>query len=157
MMPELTITEYDRPNMRAEAAAIRMMADAFDPQFGEAWSGQQLSAFTSLSGVRLSLAQVDATYLGFTLARHVADEAELLLLAVAKSWQKKGVGAQLVNHVMVSARLSGVKSLHLEVRSNNPAIYFYDKMGFENVHRRPAYYKGYDGKTYDALSYRVDV
>lgn len=157
MMPQLTLTNYLRPDHRAEAAAMAIMADAFDPRFGEAWSARQLSSFTSLPGVVLIIAQVDAAYMGFALMRHVSDEAELMLIAVGNAWRKRGIGQALLENCISFARKGGIKRIHLEVRANNPAVDFYSSAGFENNHRRPAYYRGNDGTSYDALSYYLDI
>lgn len=129
-----------------------VMNSAFDARFGEAWTAQQLGGFMSLPGVRLSLARIDGAYLGFALSRQILDDAELLLLATDTRWQKRGVGSALLNDFVTTARKSHIATLHLEVRDNNPAIEFYFRYGFENVHRRPAYYKGKDGTLHDALS-----
>jgi len=157
MIPDIPVKRFDRPDARAEALAVAIMSDAFDPYYGEAWTPQQLSAFTLLPGVNLSIAQLDGATLGFALTRQVVDEVELMLLAVARSWQGKGIGKLLVNHCIAAARRNGGKILHLEVRANNSAISFYDSLGFEYVHRRPSYYKGTDGATFDALSYRLEI
>jgi [ribosomal protein S18]-alanine N-acetyltransferase len=157
MLPSLTISTYDRSDLRAETIAVAIMGDAFDPRYGEAWTTQQLSSFTYLSGVTLNLAQIDNCFMGFSLTRTVADEMELLLLAVSPQWQGRGVGKKLLESCISHARLEKISYIFLEVRENNDAIYFYETMGFEHIHRRPSYYKGSDGKTYDALSYRIDL
>ena len=153
----IEIVSVDRPDHRAEAIAVSIMQSAFQAAYGEAWTAAQLTGFMSLPGVRLSLARIDMAWLGFALSRQVADEAELLLLAAARNWHNRGVGGRLLRDVIGFARKSGVKTLHLEVRENNPAIDFYYHFGFECVHRRPAYYRGHDGTCYEALSFRLIV
>lgn len=157
MMSRLAITTYRRPDARAEAAAMAIMEDAFDPRFGEAWNGRQLSGFTVLPGVSLAIGGIDAAFMGFTLTRTVSDEAELMLLAVGSEWRGRGIGKAMLDDCLASARKSGIKKLHLEVRANNPAVKLYSNAGFENIHRRPAYYKGSDGTAYDALSFQIDL
>lgn len=151
----LRIEHYSRPDHRAEAAATTIMNSAFDPTFGEAWTAAQLAGFMSLPGVTLSLARLDGASLGFSLCRHILDEAELLLIATERRWQNRGVGDALLNDCIRFARKSRIETLHLEVRSNNRAIEFYSRHGFEQVHRRPAYYRGSDGTYYDALSFTL--
>lgn len=153
----LRIEEFDRPNHRAEAAAMAVMTSAFDPRYGEAWTASQLAGFMSLPGVSLLLAQLDQATLGFALTRHVADEAELLLIAVDPKWRDRGVGAKLLKNCIIRARKSNVTLLHIEVRENNRAINFYKRAGFEHIHRRPSYYKGVDGTCYDALSLSLEL
>lgn len=151
------IASFDRPDHRAEALAMSVMNTAFDPRYGEAWTGQQLAGFMSLPGVRLAIARIDGACLGFSLSRQVLDEAELLLIATDPKWQKRGVGGVLLADFVGHARKSRMVTLHLEVRDNNPAIAFYSRFGFEQVHRRPSYYKGHDGIFYDALSFMLTI
>lgn len=153
----VTIRSYDRPDHRAEASAMQVMKAAFDPRFGEAWSASQLAGFMSLPGVTLMLAQLDQATLGFALVRHVVDEAELLLIAVDPMWRNKAIGALLLQTCIIKARKEGMSALHIEVRENNRAIDFYLRAGFEEIHRRPSYYKGIDGTCYDALSFSLEL
>lgn len=153
----VVIKDFDRPDHRAEACAMSVMTAAFDPRYGEAWTASQLAGFMSLPGVTLSLAQLDQATLGFALSRHVLDEAELLLIAVDPKWRNRGVGGILLKNCIIKARKSNVMSLHLEMRDNNQAAHFYLRAGFEQMHRRPAYYKGKDGTFYDALSFRLSI
>lgn len=157
MSVALHINSHMRPDVRAESVALAIMEEAFDPRFGEAWTARQLTGFTCLPGVRLDIARLGGADIGFALTRLVLDETELLLLAVRPGWRGRGVGRHLVQNCLDAARRSGALSVHLEVRANNPAVQFYDSLGFENVHTRPNYYRGDDGTTYDALSYRIDT
>lgn len=151
----IEIVAYDRPDHRAEAVAVAIMERAFNPAFGEAWSAAQLAGFMSMPGVRLAVARLERAHLGFSLCRQVLDEAELLLIATDPMWQNRGVGSALLKDVIRFARKSGVTTLHLEVRDNNPAMELYARHGFENVHRRISYYRGANGNSYDALSFRL--
>ena len=63
-------------------AVMAVMDDSFDPRFGEAWTASQCAGLLPMPGVWLTLAREDDAVVGFALARVVADEAELLLLAV---------------------------------------------------------------------------
>jgi [ribosomal protein S18]-alanine N-acetyltransferase len=153
----IQIISFDRPDHRGEALAMTVMNAAFDPRYGEAWTAQQLAGLMSLPGVRLALARIEGACLGFSLSRQVIDEAELLLIATEPKWQNRGVGKVLLTDFVSHSRKSRMATLHLEVRDNNPAIEFYLQNGFEQVHRRPSYYKGRDGVFYDALSFMLTM
>ncbi len=153
----LRIISYTYPDHRAEAAASDIMQSAFSPAYGEAWTPAQLASFMTLPGVRLSFACLENAHLGFALTRQVLDEAELMLIATDPRWQNRGVGQCLLQDCVNYARKSRISAIHLEVRCNNQAIEFYLRNGFEQVHRRPAYYKGDDGTYYDALSFRLTL
>jgi len=134
-------------------AVMAVMASAFDPRFGEGWTRSQCAGILPLSGVLLTLAQdEDGEAVGFSLLRTVADEAELLLLAVAPGAQRRGIGASLLRHFIDHGRRNGVVRLHLEVRDGNPAIAMYQAFGFNTEGRRPKYYSGLDGSHHDALT-----
>jgi ribosomal-protein-alanine N-acetyltransferase len=134
-------------------AVMDVMASAFDARFGEGWTRSQCAGILPLSGVLLMLAEdPDGSVCGFSLLRTVADEAELLLLAVAPKAQRRGVGGSLLDHFIEHGRRSGIRRLHLEVRDGNPAVAMYQAYGFTAVGRRPKYYSGTDGSQHDALT-----
>lgn len=131
---------------------MTVMDAAFDPVFGEAWTVSQCAGLLPLPGVWLTVARADDRPVGFALARAIADEAELLLLAVHPDAQRRGVAKSLLNHFFSSAGTRGADHLHLEVRDGNEAIKLYTGFGFSVVGRRRNYYSGRNGEKYDALS-----
>lgn len=134
------------------AAVMAVMEDSFDPRFGEAWTASQLAGLLPLPGVWLILAWRDDQVVGFALNRAVAGEAELLLLAVRSQDQGCGIGKTLLEQFMDSARSRGATLFHLEVRDGNHAVTLYERAGFRLVGRRPNYYAGVDGQSFDALT-----
>jgi ribosomal-protein-alanine N-acetyltransferase len=138
---------------RDVATLDALMSAAFDPRFGEAWTRSQCLGVLALPGVRLTLAIIDDVPAGFAMARGVLDEAELLLLAVAPAFRRKGVGAALLRGVIAEAQGAGVTRLHLEVRASNSAVRLYTAHGFEQVGVRSRYYRGRDGQAHDAHTY----
>lgn len=131
---------------------MTVMNKAFDPRHGEAWTAAQCAGALSLPGSMLMLARDGGRTLGFGLARSVVDEAELLLIAVRPDGQRRGVGKKLIGQIIDELAAIGVKSLHLEVRSDNPALAFYSRLGFEKVGQRRNYYRGIDGELTDAVT-----
>ena len=130
-----------------------VMASAFDPGFGESWTRSQCAGILPLSGVELVLARNEEGEVhGFALLRTVADESELLLLAVSRQAQRRGVGGALLDHFIELGRRNGVRRLHLEVRDGNPAVAMYQSFGFKPEGRRRKYYTGQDGSQHDALT-----
>ena len=134
-------------------AVMDVMTSAFDSGYGEGWTRSQCAGILPLSGVMLMLARDrGGAVQGFSLLRTVADEAELLLLAVAPAARRRGVGGALLDHFIEHGRRSGVRRLHLEVRDGNPAVAMYQAFGFKAEGRRPKYYSGQDGSQHDALT-----
>lgn len=135
-------------------AVIAVMEAAFGTKYGEAWTRSQCAGILPMTGVSLMLARDPRTgeALGFSLSRSVADEAELLLLAVLPSHHRQGIGARLLDQFMGRARARGAARVHLEVRDGNPAVAMYRAAGFSPVGRRRNYYQASDGCHYDALT-----
>lgn len=133
-------------------AVMQVMGESFDSAYGEAWTGPQCAGLLPMPGVWLTLAKIGRDVVGFALGRVVAGEAELLLLAVSKGAQRRGVGGALLERFVSIAKRRGAARLHLEVRSGNPALSLYRNAGFDEVGRRRNYYHGAGGELFDALT-----
>lgn len=138
------------------AEAMPVMARAFEPQFGEAWTTSQCTGVLAMPGAQLLIARAPDP-VGFALIRTVIDEAELMLLAVAPELREQGIGRALLQNSIDLVTASGVTSYFLEVRSDNPAIILYQNLGFSQVGVRRDYYRGLDGHHRDALTYRLSL
>lgn len=137
---------------------MAIMATAFDPVFGEGWSRSQCAGILPLSGVILTLARDDLGQpRGFALQRTIAGESELLLLAVHRAAQRSGIGGRLLDRFVDTSRVSGATRLHLEVRDGNPATAMYQSFGFAPEGRRSNYYRGTDGRLFDAVTMMLDL
>jgi [ribosomal protein S18]-alanine N-acetyltransferase len=140
------------------AEVMRIMDSAFEPRFGEAWTALQCAGILPMPGVMLKLARSqDGVGAGFALFRTVADESELLLLAVHPEQRRRGVGSRLLQDVIASVREAGASKVHLEVRENNPAVHLYRAAAFDAVGRRRNYYSGSDGSLFDAITFARSV
>jgi len=133
-------------------SVMTVMDDSFDARFGEAWTASQCAGLLAMPGVWLTLARDADAVIGFSLARAVADEAELLLLAVRPAMQGRGVGKMLLERFTEAAGERGASRLHLEVREGNHALSLYERASFTLVGRRRNYYSGHAGQTYHALT-----
>ena len=142
---------------RDVALVDTLMTAAFDPRYGEAWTRNQCQGVLAMPGVRLTLASVDDRPAGFAMVRSVADEAELLLLAVDPACRRRGIGKALLRAVIAEAQAGGIADLHLEVRADNEAVKLYAGQGFAKVGERRGYYRGKTGQVFDAHTYRRAV
>lgn len=142
---------------RDVAIVDSLMTAAFDPQYGEAWTRNQCMGVLAMPGVRLTLASIDDRPAGFAMVRSVADEAELLLLAVDPACRRRGIASALLRAVIAEAQATGVTDLHLEVRAGNAAVKLYTAQGFAKVGERRGYYRGKTGQVFDAHTYRRAV
>jgi ribosomal-protein-alanine N-acetyltransferase len=130
------------------------MGDAFEPEFGEAWTEAQCAGILGLPGSWLLIARAGDDPAGFAMLRKVAEEAELLLIAVRKRYRRQGIASALLDQATEQALAAGIDTLHLEVREGNPAMDLYLGAGFVQVGTRRAYYRGRTGKVFDALTFR---
>lgn len=153
--PQLVPCRVDPGDARDLDQVIQVMQSAFDPSFGEAWTRSQCAGILPMSGVSLYVARDPDSEeaIGFSLQRVIADEAELLLLAVAPSWRGRGIGRSLLGQFVDDARSRGAHRLHLEVRDGNPAIRMYRLAGFDLAGRRSKYYHGAGDQLFDALTF----
>jgi ribosomal protein S18 acetylase RimI-like enzyme len=80
---------------------------------------------------------------GFAIMEFYDEHAHLSLLAVQSGYQRLGVGRQLVEWLEASARIAGTFTVQLELRANNDgARRFYERLGYQEVGRKAAYYGG---------------
>ena len=135
-------------------SVMRVMDSAFGDRFGEAWTRSQLGGILPMAGVSLIIAREPDTgdTIGFSLFRTVADESELLLIAVNPSSHRRGIGRMLLDDFMDRARNDGISRVHLEVRDGNSAVGLYRHAGFSPVGRRRNYYHAPDGRRFDAVT-----
>jgi [ribosomal protein S18]-alanine N-acetyltransferase len=141
-----TASKYDVESI------MPVMASAFDPGFGEAWTADQCRGVLTLPGSTLAIAYDNDHLVGFALWRWVLDEAELLLIATDPDVQQSGIGTALLNQVIDCAKQSDILRLHVEVRSDNPALSFYRTRKFEQNGIRDQYYRRTDGGPTDAIT-----
>lgn len=136
---------------------MTVMAEAFDPAFGEAWTRRQVEDALLIGNCTYGLALQQAEPAGFYLARTGYEETELLLLAVRPKWRRKGIGLQLLNDLESAARAESMGRLLLEMREGNPAEVLYRQFGFTPIGRRDNYYRLADGTRGHAVTFAKTI
>ncbi|WP_417317300.1 ribosomal protein S18-alanine N-acetyltransferase [Emcibacter sp.] len=141
--------------MEGEAAGL--LAEIHDRGFADgperSWSENEFSTLLDMPGSFALVLLVRDLPAGFVLVRRVADEAEILTLAVLPEVRRQGRAAGLLAYVQNMLRKDyGIEKVFLEVRADNaPALALYRKCGFQEVgHRRNYYSVDGDGSA-DAL------
>ena len=88
-------------------------------------------------------AEHDKDVIGFILGMSPAPhQARVLILAVEERYRRKNIGSILLNAFINACIVKGVRLVTLEVRtSNEDAIKFYSRYGFNIVNMIPDYYK----------------
>jgi ribosomal-protein-alanine N-acetyltransferase len=108
--------------------------------FPDPWDAPAILALLATPG---TFAYVEPD--GFVMARVVADEAEILTLAVAPNARGRGLGRILMQAAAAHAQDQGAQTLFLEVGTENPpALALYTGLGFAKVGARKGYYSGRD-------------
>jgi len=89
---------------------------------------------------------------GFAIMELGDERAHLVLLAVRPSHRRLGIGQRMLDWLLESARVAGMASVHLELRSANEAARrFYRAMGFYETVLVPGYYRSGEGRKEGAL------
>jgi ribosomal-protein-alanine N-acetyltransferase len=92
-----------------------------------------------------------AEQVGHGVIQVIIDEAHLLNITVRPQSQGKGLGLQLLEHLMQRAVQLKAGECFLEVRASNQSAYrLYERYGFNEIGRRRDYYPAPGGRE-DAL------
>ena len=139
------------------ASIMPIMDDAFNPAFGEAWTAAQCLSALAMPDCRLLIDKTDNIVAGFAMSRWVLDMEELLMIGVAKTWQRQNIGSKLITAIIEHAKNNHRIKLFLEVRDGNIAHDFYLASGFEPIGRRKQYYRGSNGIRPDAVTMAMNL
>ena len=124
------------------ASHIDAIAELEKVCFNDPWS---INSISSELNNRLSLWVVaieDGRLAGYVGSQSVMGWADMMNIAVAPDFRRRGVASALIEELIMRLKDNKVNCLTLEVRaSNEPAIALYQKHGFEQVGRRPNYYR----------------
>ncbi len=132
---------------------MAVMQSAFDPAYGEAWTRRQVEDALLIGNCYFRIAVILDQPAGFTLSRYGFEEEELLLIAVAPDFRRRGIGEGLLQDCKAEAKARGAKQLLLEMRSDNPAAELYRRNGFVQIGTRKNYYRTSEGTRLDALTF----
>ncbi len=140
---------------RSEAEAL---AEIHAAAFGHAWSGEEFAALLADRGVFAVGLRRGRRLAGFVLVRVVADEAEILTIAVRKALRGRGYGRMLMDEALRRLHRAGASRCFLEVdRGNAAAVALYRSLGFAVAGERRNYYSGSAPGGGTALVMRVQL
>lgn len=140
-----------------DAVAFRLMqADDLDSvvvleqkAFSHPWT-RALYA-DALTSYECWMMYVGQQHVGHGVISQIVDEAHLLNIAIDVAQQGKGLGLQLLEHLMQRASQRGCVECFLELRASNLSAYgLYERFGFNEIGRRRDYYPTAEGHE-DAL------
>lgn len=127
-----------RQSHREDAGALEALESRCE---GAAKWGESGYQDVGANGITGWVALRGSALLGFALIRPVADEMEILNLAVDPGARRQGIAHRLIARAIEEVRRAGIKRVYLEVReSNSGARAFYSSVGFAEQGRRKSYY-----------------
>jgi ribosomal-protein-alanine N-acetyltransferase len=133
----------------AKVFAVRQISDLSAllriefASFSRPWTPAMFQqAFADPHTIVLAVRDTDDTIAGFVVGRVVADELEILIVAVDPDRRRQGMGQRLVLAILDLGREQGARAASLEVRrSNRAARRLYERLGFQREAVRQAYYQ----------------
>lgn len=126
---------------RMELSDVEAVYQLSCENFSEPWSFTSIEKEVSNSVATYFVADLKGEIVGFGGIWHVLDEGEIINIAVAKKYQRTGIGRTLLNQMMTCAQKKKLSVIHLEVRaSNEGAKCLYTAQGFKQIAIRKAYY-----------------
>jgi ribosomal-protein-alanine N-acetyltransferase len=98
-------------------------------------------------GYNCWVATLEEAIIGYGIVMLAAGEAHVLNLCVSPSFQGRGIGRKLLQHLSRRAQMANIDMILLEVRrSNQTAIDLYHSEGFHELGVRKNYYPGDQGR-----------
>ncbi|HET7025132.1 MAG TPA: ribosomal protein S18-alanine N-acetyltransferase [Gemmatimonadales bacterium] len=128
-----------RPATSADAPALAALERA---AFADPWSAASLREVLAADSSFGFVAEDGGAVVGYGLGRIIADDGEILNLAVAEEHRHRGVGRSLLGSMLARFDTGPVRQVFLEVREGNlAAVTLYRGAGFVQVGRRAEYYR----------------
>lgn len=152
---------FARPEPLLSTASPRdavSLATLHAASFNRGWSEHEFEQLLTDRSVIADRATSGRTNVGFILSRRAADEAEILSVAVARSWQGRGLARRMLDQHLRRLAGLGLHAVFLEVDGDNqPARRLYARAGFREVGRRPGYYAQPGRPATGAMVLRRDI
>ena len=145
---------------RSEA---EVLAEIHAVAFAHTWSAEDFAALLAdrgvfAVGIRRQTLLSGPRLVGFVLVRVVADEAEILTIAVRPVYRRRGYGRMLMDEALRRLARAGASACFLEVdRGNTAAVVLYRALGFQIAGERRNYYQSDSPSDGTALVMRVQL
>lgn len=105
------------------------------------WTPQRVRECIRHPDYVVLVARVQRQLVGFAIMHYLDHHAHLCLLGIEPDYQRRGIGRRLVAWLEKSARVAGIFTVILEVRtSNDSAIRFYRRLGYSEDRLFRGYY-----------------
>lgn len=110
--------------------------------FCDPWSERSIASEVENPLSLWLVAVQDGRAAGYVGSQTVLGETDMMNVAVHPESRRQGIAEALIQELICRLRERGSRCLTLEVRQSNLAArYLYEKMGFQQVGKRPGYYR----------------
>ena len=104
-------------------------------------SSNLLNSTLDSSNYYYFVAILDDSVVGYLAVEYMVDHLDILSIAVFKEHRRKNIAHSLIENFIEMCKKIDINDIFLEVRvSNESAISFYEKEGFEKISCRKNYY-----------------
>lgn len=140
MIADITV----RLATRADATDIAAMSrDYIEHGLPWSWTANRVAGAIRDRDTNVAVVGKRGAIAAFGIMSYLNDEAHLLLLAVRRSSQRRGIGSAIVIWLEEVARTAGAKRILVECRKDNSAARdFYCEHGFHELHLVTGMYRG---------------
>ncbi|MFQ5660608.1 MAG: ribosomal protein S18-alanine N-acetyltransferase [Gammaproteobacteria bacterium] len=120
-----------------------MSRDLVEQGLGWSWRSSRIVRHIRSAESIVLVARSHGQIIGFAIMHFGEEEAHLDLLAVKPTYQRTGIGRQLIEWLEKSALVAGISIIYLEVRAKNrEARMFYERLGYRRIRQVQGYYSG---------------
>ncbi len=156
--PLVTTSPVDVEITTVDAHMAVVIAQMHAQAFARPWGEEELASLMAANGAVTLMAKAHDQPNGFVLARKVADEAEIITIAVNRQSRRRHIADRLLQDLITRLQHENIKKIFLEVGENNfAARKLYEKAGFSACGVRKAYYTGNDGQKEDAITMALQL
>ena len=127
-----------RPSTQADASFALQVRESTMRKYVEqtwgAWDAQEARGQIQedITLMRSQVIELDGTPIGLMRIDEGPEHLDLDQIFIASEYQRQGIGRFLIKQLIERSRASG-KPLRLWVLRVNPAVHFYERMGFEVI------------------------
>jgi ribosomal protein S18 acetylase RimI-like enzyme len=127
-----------------DARAIALMSrDLIETGLGWSYPPSRIGRVIADPDSTVLVACDERQLAGFGVMAFGDERAHLVLLAVRRAQQRRGIGRRLLEWLLESATVAGIEAVELELRAANDAAHaFYRAMGFVEMGLVDGYYGG---------------
>ena len=144
----ITDTSVRLATPRDAAAIAAMSREQIEHGLGWSWTESRVQRSIRDPDTNVAVVREGGVLVAFGIMSYRDDAAHLLLFAVRRSQQRRGIGSTVLHWLEAVARESGAQRIHVECRRDNDAARnFYGEHGYAEQVISAGYYRG----TLDAI------